>query len=207
MTYSNGRHYLATPGPSIIPDRVLQAMHRPAPDIYKGEILDITKEIKLEISSFANTAGRTIIYISNGHGVWEASIVNLFKPGDKILIIVNGHFGTNWANLAANLGVKTEIIKSEKFLATDIGQIEDTLRADREHTIKGLLVVHSDTSTSVKNDLGEIGQSIKRTGHPCLFLVDAIASFGCDRIEMDQWGIDLLLTGCQRNCIGVLLPV
>ena len=78
MSFSNGRQYLATPGPSIIPDQVLRAMQRPAPDIYKGEIIDITENIKKDISNFAETTGETVIYISNGHGVWEASLVNLF---------------------------------------------------------------------------------------------------------------------------------
>ena len=93
MSFSNGRKYLATPGPSIIPDQVLRAMQRPAPDIYKGEIIDITENIKKDISNFAETTGETVIYISNGHGVWEASLVNLFKPKEKVLVIANGHFG------------------------------------------------------------------------------------------------------------------
>ena len=69
MNLSKGRQYLATPGPSIIPDQVLRAMQRPAPDIYKGEIVDLTEEIKADISNFAGTHGETAIYISNGHGV------------------------------------------------------------------------------------------------------------------------------------------
>ena len=203
MTYSNGRHYLATPGPSILPDRVLQAMQRPAPNIYKGELIDITFDIKQNISEFAQTTGETIIYVSNGHGVWEASLVNLFKPGDEVLVLVNGHFGNSWAEMAKNLGIKVQILDFGKIAAADPNQLEETLKADYKHKIKGLLVVHADTSTSVRNNLQEIGDAIKAAKHPCLYLVDCIASFGCDRVEMDKWGIDLIVTGCQK---GLMTP-
>ena len=162
MNLSKGRQYLATPGPSIIPDQVLRAMQRPAPDIYKGEIVDLTEEIKADISNFAGTHGQTAIYISNGHGVWEASLVNLFQPKDKILIVSNGHFGNSWARLAERLNIDVEIMDFGTDLAADPNKIEYRLRSDKLHEIKGLLVVHSDTSTSIKNNLYDIRSSISK---------------------------------------------
>ena len=203
MNLSRGRQYLATPGPSIIPDQVLRAMQRPAPDIYKGEIVDLTEEIKADISNFAGTHGETAIYISNGHGVWEASLVNLFQPKDKILIVSNGHFGNSWARLAERLNIDVEIMDFGTDVAADPNKIEYKLRSDKLHEIKGLLVVHSDTSTSIKNNLYDIRSSINNAKHPCLFLVDCIASFGCDIVEMDNWGIDVILTSCQK---GLMTP-
>ncbi|MFL2806169.1 MAG: pyridoxal-phosphate-dependent aminotransferase family protein [Paracoccaceae bacterium] len=203
MSFSNGRRYLATPGPSIIPDQVLRAMQRPAPDIYKGEIIDITENIKKDISNFAETTGETVIYISNGHGVWEASLVNLFKPKEKVLVIANGHFGKSWAKLATSLGLNTQVLDFGRCAPGDPNKIEEILRADTNNTIKGLLVVQADTSTSVLNNLKEIGDAIKNTNHPCLYLVDSIASFGCDPVEMDKWGIDVLVTSCQK---GLMTP-
>ena len=85
INLSFGKDHLAIPGPSNIPQRVLQAMNQPAPNIYGEEIIDTKQKVMDGIKGFANTSGSVIIYISNGHGVWEATLVNLFKEGDKIL--------------------------------------------------------------------------------------------------------------------------
>ena len=83
MKASNGKIHRALPGPSIIPDKVLQAMQRPAPNIYGGELENITHSILEGIALLAGSKGRVVLYISNGHGAWEAAISNLFKKGDK----------------------------------------------------------------------------------------------------------------------------
>ena len=100
-----GREHLAIPGPSNIPQRVLQAMNRPAPNIYGEEIELITEGVREGIAKFANTNGKTIIYVSNGHGVWEASLVNLFRPNDSVLLCSTGHFGHKWGIIAERLGL------------------------------------------------------------------------------------------------------
>ncbi len=103
MKVSNGRIHRALPGPSIIPDKVLQAMQRPAPNIYGGELEEITMSILSDISKLAGSKGRVALYISNGHGVWEAALTNLFNEDDKILTISNGVFGKHWGNIASKL--------------------------------------------------------------------------------------------------------
>ncbi len=113
MKVSNGRIHRALPGPSIIPDKVLQAMQRPAPNIYGGELEEITMSILSDISKLAGSKGRVALYISNGHGVWEAALTNLFNEDDKILTISNGVFGKHWGNIASKLGIEVVHLETD----------------------------------------------------------------------------------------------
>ena len=110
INLSFGKDHLAIPGPSNIPQRVLQAMNQPSPNIYGEEIIDTTQKVMNGIKDFANTSGSVIIYIANGHGVWEATLVNLFEEGDKILLCCNGHFGHKWGKIAKKLKLKIEFL-------------------------------------------------------------------------------------------------
>ncbi|MGY9010800.1 MAG: alanine--glyoxylate aminotransferase family protein, partial [Rhodobacterales bacterium] len=85
MTLSNGRPYLAIPGPSVVPDQVLQAMHRPSPDIYEGALFDLTHSLVPDLRSVARTQGDVAMYISNGHGVWEAALSNVVAAKERVL--------------------------------------------------------------------------------------------------------------------------
>ena len=110
MTLSRGRDILAIPGPSIIPDRVLNAMHRPAPNIYEGELIAITDTILADLARVAGTSGRVAIYIGNGHAGWEAAIANTLAPGDKALVVATGRFGLGWADMARRMGVDVDVL-------------------------------------------------------------------------------------------------
>ena len=85
MTFAAGRPVLAIPGPSPVPDRVLRAMHRPAPDIYEGELVDLNAQVMADLKRLAGTRHFVAPYIGNGHGGWEAANTNLFSPGDRAL--------------------------------------------------------------------------------------------------------------------------
>ena len=110
MTLSRGRDILAIPGPSIIPDRVLQAMHRPAPNIYEGELVDMTETVLADLRRVARTDGSVAVYIGNGHAGWEAAIANLLAPGHKALVVATGRFGLGWAATARQMGIDVEVI-------------------------------------------------------------------------------------------------
>ncbi|MGB0797235.1 MAG: alanine--glyoxylate aminotransferase family protein, partial [Paracoccaceae bacterium] len=90
MSLSSGRSYLAIPGPSVIPDEVLRAMHRPSPNIYEGELIEITKSVIPDLKYVAKTAGNVAIYIANGHGAWEAALSNIVEAGDHVLVAATG---------------------------------------------------------------------------------------------------------------------
>ena len=203
MSLSNGRPYLAIPGPSVIPDEVLQAMHRPSPNIYEGELIEITKSLIPDLKQVAKTDGNVAIYIANGHGAWEAALVNMVEAGDHILVAATGRFAHGWAEMAGNLGVNVKIIEFGKQSPIDAAVVEETLRADTEKKFKALLTTHVDTSTSVKNDVAALRHALDASGHPALLATDCIASLGCDDFQMDSWGVDVMVTGCQK---GLMVP-
>lgn len=200
---SNGVGYLAIPGPSVIPEEVLRAMHRPAPNIYAGELVDMMPPLMNDLRKMARTEHHVAMYIGNGHAAWEASLSNVIAPGDKVLVPATGRFGHGWADCAEGLGAEVEIMDFGKQSAMDLDQIADRLEADTAHEIKAILAVHVDTSTSVRNDLAGVRAALDAIDHPALLMADCIASFGCDRFEMDRWGVDVMVTGCQK---GLMVP-
>jgi alanine-glyoxylate transaminase/serine-glyoxylate transaminase/serine-pyruvate transaminase len=203
MSLSYGRPYLAIPGPSVIPDPVLQAMHRPSPNIYEGELHDLTYSVLPDLKSVAMTEHNVAIYIGNGHAAWEAALANVIAPGDTVLVLATGLFGLGWADIAQGLGATAEIINFGAQTAINLSQAEAALAADTEGRIKAVLAVHVDTSTSIKNDIAGLRAVMNRTGHPALLMADCIASLGCDRFEMDAWGVDVMVAGCQK---GLMTP-
>lgn len=202
MPFIAGRSYLAIPGPSVVPDRVLNAMHRASPNIYEGEIIDITHRALDGLKRLAGTRHHAAIYIGNGHAGWEAALTNMFSRGDKALGIGTGLFGVNWARTAERMGVEVELLDFGR-KAADPQRIEAALRADTEGRIKYVTMTHVDTASSVKNDIAAVRAAIDAAGHDALLAVDAIASMGCDELRMDDWGIDLIVGASQK---GLMLP-
>ena len=203
MPIDTGRNYLAIPGPSVSPERVLRAMHRTAPNIYEGEIVEMTVGIVADLKRVALTNQHVAIYITNGHGAWEAANCNMFSRGDRALVVATGRFGHGWAEGLARQGVAVDTLDFGKSAPADPGRIADALRADPSHQIKAVLVTHVDTASSARNDLPAIRAAIDSTGHPALLAVDAVASLGCDELRMDDWGIDVVVGASQK---GLMLP-
>ncbi|WP_300056153.1 aminotransferase class V-fold PLP-dependent enzyme [uncultured Roseobacter sp.] len=199
----SGRGYLAIPGPSVMPEAVLSAMHRPAPNIYAGELPEMMPGIVADLKRVARTDGHVAIYIANGHGVWEASLANVIAPGDKVLVPSTGHFGMGWADMAEGLGAEVEVIDFGKAAPMEMAPIAEALAADTVHRIKAVLAVHVDTSSSARNDIAALRATLDAAGHPALLMADCIASLGCDVFEMDAWGVDVIVAGCQK---GLMVP-
>lgn len=202
MTLSGGLTYLAIPGPSVMPERVLRAMHRAAPNIYYGELPDLVPDIVRRLKEVARTEQHVAIYITNGHGAWEAAVSNTLSPGDLVLVPATGRFAHGWAEIARAMGVETEIMDFGKRDTIDLEQVKARLRED-DGRIKAVMTVQTDTSTGVRNDIASLRAAIDETGHDALFMVDCMASFGCDRFEMDAWGVDVMITGSQK---GLMTP-
>ncbi len=203
MSLAQGRHYLAIPGPSVMPDRVLRAMHRAAPNIYTGALVDLTDSLIPDLKAVARTRHDVAMYIANGHGAWEAALANTHSRGDRVLVLATGRFAHGWAEMAAQLGIDCEILDFGKSGTVDIARVDEALAADTAHAFKSVLVVQVDTSTSVKNDIQTVRAALDAAGHPALLQVDCIACLGCDRFEMDAWGVDVMVTGCQK---GLMTP-
>jgi alanine-glyoxylate transaminase/serine-glyoxylate transaminase/serine-pyruvate transaminase len=203
MAVRAGREFLAIPGPTTMPDEVLQAMHRPALDIYSDEMVQLTQGLLRDLSGLFATKGHSYIYIANGHGAWEAVLSNVLSRGDKVLVLESGRFAINWGNAAAAMGAEVEVLKGDWRRAVRVHEVEERLRKDKDHTIKAILVVQVDTASGAYNDIEAIGKAIKSTGHPALYLVDTVASLGCMPFEMDAWGIDVAMSGSQK---GLMTP-
>ena len=203
MAVRAGREFLAIPGPTTMPDEVLQAMHRPALDIYSDEMVQLTQGLLRDLSGLFATKGHSYIYIANGHGAWEAVLSNVLSRGDKVLVLESGRFAINWGNAAAAMGAEVEVLKGDWRRAVRVHEVEERLRKDKDHTIKAILVVQVDTASGAYNDIEAIGKAIKSAGHPALYLVDTVASLGCMPFEMDAWGIDVAMSGSQK---GLMTP-
>ncbi len=201
MPLSHGRTYLAIPGPSVLPDRILAAMQRPSPNIYTGALIDMVAGMWPDLKALAGTTGHVAAYICNGHGAWEAANANLFSRGDKALVLATGTFGYGWANAARGLGVEVQMLEFGGATAVDPAQVEAALRADP--SIRAVLLTHVDTASSVKSDVQAVRAAMDAAGSDALLAVDCVASLGCDAFLMDAWGVDVMLGASQK---GLMCP-
>jgi alanine-glyoxylate transaminase/serine-glyoxylate transaminase/serine-pyruvate transaminase len=203
MTVRNGREFLAIPGPTNVPDEVLNAMHRPAIEIYSGALVDITARCLADLKKVFRTEGRAYIYAANGHGAWEAALSNVLSRGDTVLVLQSGRFAVGWGETAAVMGAKVETVAAGWREAVDPAAVEARLREDKVGRIKAVLVVQVDTASGVVNDIPAIRKAIDNAGHDALLMVDTIASLGTMPFEMDAWRVDVAVTGSQK---GLMTP-
>ena len=202
MTVRNGREFLAIPGPTNVPDAVLQAMHRPAMDIYGGAMVDITDKCLADLKTIFRTKGHTYIYAANGHGGWEAALSNVLSRGDTVLVLESGRFAPGWGLMGATMGAKVETLAGDWRRAVIPAKVEERLRADNAHTIKAVLVVQIDTASGVVNDIPAIRKAMTAAKHPALLMVDAVASLATMPFEMDAWGVDVAMSGSQKGLMS-----
>ena len=203
MTISSGRNYLAIPGPSVIPEEVLRSMHRAAPNIYEGDLIDTTESLIPDLNYVARSSGNVAIYIANGHGIWEAALSNIVTANDHILVVATGRFAHGWAEMARKIGVNVDVVDFGKNRALDIEVLAKKLKSEPITKYKAILMTHVDTSTSVKNDISNIRKKLDEIDCSALLAVDCIASLACDKFEMDEWGVDIMVAACQK---GLMVP-
>jgi alanine-glyoxylate transaminase/serine-glyoxylate transaminase/serine-pyruvate transaminase len=199
-----GRHFFANPGPTNIPDSVMAAMNRNSIDFVEAEFLAVYDEARAGLQRLLFTNAEIFFYTASGHGAWEGTMVNLFSPGDKILIIGGGYFSAAWAALSAKFGIDVELMDVDWRHGLPLAALQARLQADTAHEIKAVCAVHNETSTSVVLELPAIRAILDAEQHPALFLADTISSLGCFEFRMDAWGIDVVVGGSQK---GLMLPV
>lgn len=199
---SQGRTQLSIPGPSVMPDAVLQAMQRPSPNIYTGELIDLALSLYPDLQKVANTKGDAVIYIGNGHAAWEAALSNTLSRADKVLVLACGRFAHGWADMARAMGIDVEILDFGSEHPANPEQLEQRLSAD-DGSIKAVVTTHTDTSTSLRSDIPALRAALDRTQHPALLMIDCIASLGCERYLPDDWGVDVTVAACQK---GLMTP-
>ncbi|MCG8492484.1 MAG: aminotransferase class V-fold PLP-dependent enzyme [Sneathiellales bacterium] len=202
MSVRNGREFLSIPGPTNIPDAVLNAMHQPAIDIYKPDFPPLTDSLLKDLRETFRTEGKSFIYIANGHGAWEAALSNVLNRGDKVLVLESGLFANGWGIAGASLGLDVEILEGSWRQAVDPDAVAKRLAADKDHEIQAILMVQVDTASSLVNDVQAVGKAIKSVNHPALFMVDTIASLGTMEFRMDEWGVDVAVGAAQKGLMS-----
>jgi alanine-glyoxylate transaminase/serine-glyoxylate transaminase/serine-pyruvate transaminase len=209
-----GRHYLQIPGPSPVPDRILRAMSLPTIDHRGPEFGALGRTLLAGIQQVFRTQHPVVIYPASGTGAWEAALVNTLSPGDAVLMVETGHFATLWQKMALRLGLEPEFVALPGTDAVtglpnswrhgvDGALVERRLREDGGHRIKGVCVVHNETSTGVTSDIGAVRRAIDAAGHPALLMVDSISGLASADYRHDEWGVDVTVSGSQK---GLMLP-
>ena len=205
--HPTGRHFLQIPGPSPVPDRILRALSLPTIDHRGPEFGVLGLKVLADIKKIFQTTQPVIIYPASGTGAWEAALVNTLSPGDQVLMYETGHFAALWHKLAARLGLQIEVMGSpgangwRHGVRSDL--IEERLKADTQHAIRAVCVVHNETSTGVTSNIAAVRQAIDAAKHPALLLVDTISGLASADYRHDEWGVDVSISGSQK---GLMLP-
>src|SRR5881398_2402910 len=199
-----GRNFLFVPGPTNVPERILRAMDRAMEDHRSSAFPTLTAALLLDLKKVFRTAtGQAFIFPATGTGGWEAALTNTLSPGDKVLAPRFGQFSHLWIDLAQRVGLDVVVQDEEWGTGASPERIEDALRADRAHTIKGVLIVHNETATGVTSDVAAIRRAIDAATHPAMLYVDGVSSIASIDFRMDDWRVDLAVTGSQK---GLMLP-
>jgi alanine-glyoxylate transaminase / serine-glyoxylate transaminase / serine-pyruvate transaminase len=200
----SGRNALFIPGPTNMPDAVRLAMDIPledqrAPD-FPAFTLGLFQDLK---KIFKTRAGQIFLFPASGTGGWEAAITNTLSPGDKVLAARIGQFSHLWIDLCQRHGLDTEVVDVEWGEGTPVERFAERVAADKAHEIKAVLVCHNETATGVTSDVAAIRKAMDAVGHPALLYVDGVSSVACIDFRMDEWGVDLAISGSQK---GFMLP-
>jgi alanine-glyoxylate transaminase / serine-glyoxylate transaminase / serine-pyruvate transaminase len=198
-----GRHFLQIPGPTPIPERILNAMSRQMLDHRGPEFQEFGTRLLASVKTLFKTSNPVMIFPSSGTGAWEASLVNTLSPGDRILVVETGQFAVLWRNMAAKIGLKPEVLATDWHSGADADAVEAHLKKDKGHAIKAVCVVHNETSTGARTWIDEIRKAMNAAAHPALLMVDAVSSLAVMDMRHDEWGVDVTVAGSQK---GLMLP-
>ncbi|MEE8365882.1 MAG: L-aspartate--glyoxylate aminotransferase BhcA [Gammaproteobacteria bacterium] len=188
------------PGPTNMPDRIRRAMHTQtldhrAPD-FAGVLMPVLDDLK---KVFKTQTGEIFIFPASGTGGWEASVTNTLSPGDKVLIARYGMFSHRWIDLCQRHGLDVEIIECTWGTGAPAERFASRLAEDSRHSIKAVLATHCETATGVRSDIAEVRKAIDASNHPAMFYVDCVSSLASMDFKMDEWGVDLALSGSQKG--------
>ncbi|MCX5860089.1 MAG: alanine--glyoxylate aminotransferase family protein [Proteobacteria bacterium] len=194
------KQYLLTPGPTPVPERAALKMAEPIIHHRTPEFEAIVAKVREQLRWLFQTKEEVIIFASSGTGAMEASVSNLLSSGDKALVIKGGKFGERWAEILKAYKIETIEIPVEWGKALDVKKVEEALAAHPE--IRAVYVQASETSTGIKYPIRELAALIGPRENT-LLVVDAITALGVFPLPMDEWKIDVLVTGSQK---ALMLP-
>jgi aspartate aminotransferase-like enzyme len=192
--------YLLTPGPTQIPESVLTLSAKQIINHRTPQFIAVMENVRQGLKYIFQTKQEVLLLASSGTGAMEASVTNLFRRGDKVITINGGKFGDRWTKISKAYGLNPVEIKLESGTAVTVKQVEDALGAHPD--TRGVLFQASETSTGVVMPTKEICALVKNR-KDCITVVDAITALGVFDLPMDDWAIDVLITGSQK---ALMLP-
>jgi alanine-glyoxylate transaminase/serine-glyoxylate transaminase/serine-pyruvate transaminase len=199
-----GRNFLFIPGPTNIPDRVQRAMMVAMEDHRSSRFPELSTSVLSDLKRVFKTAtGQVFIFPSSGTGAWEAALTNTLSAGDKILAARFGQFSHLWVDMAQRLGYDVNVLDVEWGEGVPLDRYEEILRADKRHEIKAVLAFHNETATGVTSDIAGVRRALDAARHPALLYVDTVSSLASIDFRMDEWQVDLAVSGSQK---GLMLP-
>ncbi len=188
------------PGPTNIPESLRKACDMPTIDHRSplfGQILHPAREGVRKV--LKSERAEVFIFPSTGTGGWETALSNTLSPGDGILAARNGMFSHRWIDICQRHGLEVQIVETPWGQGLPADRYEEILTADKSHKIKAVLATHNETATGVKSDIAAVRRALDAAGHPALLFVDGVSSIASMDFQMDDWEVDVAVTGSQKG--------
>lgn len=198
-----GLAHLYIPGPTNVPEVVRRAMNVPMQDHRASDFDQLTGSIFEDLKAvYGTTKGRVALFPGSGTGCWEAAITNTLNPGDKVLMARHGHFSHLWVEMAKKLDLDVQVVDVAWGAGVPVNEFARILGADRHGDIKAVFVTHNETATGVTSDVAAVRAVLDGALHDALLFVDGVSSIGSIPFRMDDWGVDLAVTGSQKGLMS-----
>ena len=199
-----GRNFLFIPGPTNVPRRIQNAMYVEQEDMRAMDLPEFTKPLYEDLKKvFKTKNGRIFIFPASGTGGWESAVSNTLNAGDKVLMSGFGHFSNLWIDLCQRWGLDVQALEVDWGEGVPVKKYAEILAADKNHEIKAVFATHNETATGVASDIAGVRKALDACSHPALLFVDGVSSVASIDFRMDEWGVDLCVSGSQK---GFMLP-
>ncbi|MGH8583495.1 MAG: aminotransferase class V-fold PLP-dependent enzyme [Gammaproteobacteria bacterium] len=199
-----GRNFLFIPGPTNVPERVVNAMHISQEDMRAIDVPQFTLPLFKDLKKvFKTKTGQVFVFPASGTGGWEAAITNTLSPGDKVLASGFGHFSNLFIDMCQRHKLDVQALEVDWGEGVPVERYAEILEKDKKHKIKAVLATHNETATGVTSDVEAVRKAMDAAKHPALFFVDGVSSIASIDFRMDDWGVDLAIAGSQK---GFMLP-
>ena len=199
-----GTKSLFVPGPSNVPEGIRKAMDIPMEDHRAPDLPAFTLPLFADLKKvFRTETGQVFLFPASGTGGWEASITNTLNPGDKVLASRFGQFSHLWVDMCTRMGLDVQVVDCDWGTGVPVKIFGDILTADTNHEIKAVLATQNETATGVQSDTASLRRAMNAAKHPALLFVDGVSSIGSVDFRMDDWGVDVAVSGSQK---GFMLP-
>lgn len=199
-----GRNFLFIPGPTNVPRRIQNAMNVEQEDMRALDLPEFTKPLYADLKKlFKTETGRVFIFPASGTGGWESAVANTLNAGDKVLMSGFGHFSNLWIDLCQRWGLAVQALEVDWGAGVPIEDYAKLLAADRQHEIKAVFATQNETATGVTSDIAAVRGALDACDHPAMLFVDGVSSVASIDFRMDEWGVDICVSGSQK---GLMLP-